>query len=241
MILNGIKISWTYSDEYVEIDFTEMDYLPIITSTIEFWREDKIWIRYYTTSKVKQIADGIYEITITYDKGCNTHIDPVESLWGNSVITIDTKSITGTAKWQDESNPKNDGTCRWIKIDHPLVCNKKREVISRIQREQEQFRAALLALDERCVLTGETTKEALEAAHIIPAKNGGREIVQNGIILRADIHRLYDANIFSIDQFGKVKFNEVTNEHYINLLKDAQLRAETLNRVKRALTYLGAG
>ena len=52
----------------------------------------------------------------------------------------------------------------------------------------------MLELDGCCAISGETCHEALEAAHIVPARKGGRENIINGILLRADLHRMYDSD-----------------------------------------------
>jgi hypothetical protein len=68
------------------------------------------------------------------------------------------------------------------------------------RRGQAQFRDALIeAYKCRCALTDCTTEEALEAAHIIPCSANGEDCVQNGLLLRADLHTLFDLDLFWID------------------------------------------
>ncbi len=65
-----------------------------------------------------------------------------------------------------------------------------------------------------CIITGCTTQTALEAAHIIPFADGGADTLENGLLLRADLHRLFDANLMAIDpDTGKVHFKD-TGKHY---------------------------
>ena len=45
----------------------------------------------------------------------------------------------------------------------------------------------------RCAVTGERTLPALDAAHIRPFADGGAHEASNGILLRRDIHGLFDA------------------------------------------------
>jgi putative restriction endonuclease len=45
----------------------------------------------------------------------------------------------------------------------------------------------------RCVVTHERTLPALEAAHIRPYGDGGGHEASNGLLLRRDIHSLFDA------------------------------------------------
>ena len=64
---------------------------------------------------------------------------------------------------------------------------------------QATFRIAVTeAYDRACAATGEHSLPALEAAHIQPhAKNGPNE-VRNGLLLRADLHRLFDKGYITV-------------------------------------------
>lgn len=67
--------------------------------------------------------------------------------------------------------------------------------------EQAKFRRAVFALfGARCVVTGCETLEALEAAHIQPVSQGGCNEAWNGIPLRADLHRLFDAQVIAFEE-----------------------------------------
>ena len=75
-------------------------------------------------------------------------------------------------------------------------------VIQDIQQRQGQseFRAGLLqAYGNRCGLSDCDVEPALEAAHIVPYSGAAANHVQNGILLRADLHTLFDLNLFVID------------------------------------------
>lgn len=238
IISKGIQIAWEYSDEYIEIDLTAVHSISSVSATIEWWREEKRWVKYTTTSSMRKINDKLLEIRIVYSKDKNPDLANEDLCWGDSVILIDLDTKSGTAEWIDSTNTEYNGVVTWKLIDEPLVGEIVREPVTRIQRNQARFRAALLALDECCTITGEKTKEVLEAAHIIPASSGGAEVIENGIILRADIHRLYDANLFTINEMGKIDVSEEVAEPYKNLLKNSQIEAVTLQRIQRALAYV---
>ena len=58
---------------------------------------------------------------------------------------------------------------------------------------QRTFRIAVLeAYSRSCCVTGEHSLPALEASHIRPYASAGPHDVSNGLLFRADIHRLYD-------------------------------------------------
>ncbi|WP_300058481.1 HNH endonuclease signature motif containing protein [uncultured Roseobacter sp.] len=67
--------------------------------------------------------------------------------------------------------------------------------------EQQKFReAAMLHHDGRCVMTGFTLPTVLEAAHVIPhTGNPAFEVPENSLILRRDVHSLFDAGMISIN------------------------------------------
>ncbi|CAD5937613.1 GUN4 domain-containing protein [Planktothrix agardhii] len=67
------------------------------------------------------------------------------------------------------------------------------------RRGQPKFRQELLeAYNYRCAITGCNAEEALEAAHIIPYCETEDNAIYNGLLLRADIHTLFDLNLIAI-------------------------------------------
>ena len=79
----------------------------------------------------------------------------------------------------------------------------------RIRRAQRAFREKLLsAWNRRCIVTESRIVELLEAAHIVPHADETDYRTSNGLLLRADIHTLYDLHLLSIDQFMRVHLSE---------------------------------
>ena len=69
-----------------------------------------------------------------------------------------------------------------------------------IRRGQPAFRAALLAAyDGRCAVTGCNVEAVLEAAHISPYTEPSSDHACNGLLLRADIHTLFDCGLLAFD------------------------------------------
>jgi putative restriction endonuclease len=54
------------------------------------------------------------------------------------------------------------------------------------------------AYSRRCAITRERTLPALEAAHIRPFAEGGSHEPHNGLLLRRDIHALFDAGYVTV-------------------------------------------
>jgi putative restriction endonuclease len=55
------------------------------------------------------------------------------------------------------------------------------------------------AHERRCAITGERTLPVLEAAHIKPYSAGGPHEPENGLLLRSDLHTLFDQGYLTID------------------------------------------
>jgi hypothetical protein len=68
------------------------------------------------------------------------------------------------------------------------------------RRSQPAFRAALLqAYGGQCAISRCDVEDVLEAAHILPFSQGGLDTVSNGLLLRADLHTIFDLNLLRID------------------------------------------
>lgn len=67
------------------------------------------------------------------------------------------------------------------------------------RRGQYEFRRMLLNTYKRCLVTGCEAEEVLEAAHIQPYCQEGTFNLSNGLLLRADIHTLFDLGLLAVD------------------------------------------
>lgn len=155
--------------------------------------------------------------------------------WGIHILTIKPGQEKGPSYWKPHGlEPMKGPGWRLAQITGGKM--KSRKTAKQIQREQQgKFRSGLLKMDGRCALTEETSEAALEAAHIIPAHEGGFEYEENGILLRADIHRLFDSKNFSIcPETGKVVLKNGFVYPSFDLHK-AQLPEHILERVRTAL------
>ena len=92
---------------------------------------------------------------------------------------------------------------------------------------QPRFRAQLLrAYGARCAITGTDVEQALEAAHIRSHAEGGTMNPSNGLLLRADLHTLFDLRLIAIDTSDwKVLVNpSLVGTHFGASLAKASLR-----------------
>lgn len=86
---------------------------------------------------------------------------------------------------------------------------------------QGSFRISVAdAYQRRCAVSGEKTLPILDAAHIQPYAAGGAHDVRNGVLLRTDIHKLFDLGYVTIsDDYkfevsGKLKQDFTNGRHY---------------------------
>ncbi len=91
-------------------------------------------------------------------------------------------------------------------------------VLTKPRLGQSSFRVLVTdAYKRRCAITGESTLMALEAAHIVPySDDKGSHDVRNGLLLRADFHRLFDAGLVSVNQDLRIKVSPKIRETWFN-------------------------
>jgi HNH endonuclease len=92
------------------------------------------------------------------------------------------------------------------------------------RRGQSDFRARLLeAYGRRCCISGCRVEALLEAAHIRPHAEEPNYDTRNGLLLRADLHTLYDLHLLGVDEYGSVVLSPEANDlHYKELVSKAQ-------------------
>ncbi|XDZ50195.1 HNH endonuclease [Neisseriaceae bacterium CLB008] len=91
------------------------------------------------------------------------------------------------------------------------MADGRKKVITEIVRRQGQpkFRKAVLkAYSNTCAITQTTVESVLEAAHITPYLGEETNHISNGILLRADIHTLYDLKLIRININGTIHVSE---------------------------------
>ena len=83
---------------------------------------------------------------------------------------------------------------------------------------QAEFRRLLLqAYGGACALSGVATPESLEAAHVVPFQSGD-DTLSNGLLLRADLHRLFDSGHLAFDpKTLKASFSNRSKADYAEL------------------------
>jgi putative restriction endonuclease len=88
----------------------------------------------------------------------------------------------------------------------------------RIVREaQGTFRVRLLeAYGRQCAVTREHALPVLDAAHITPYRGAQSNHVQNGLVLRADLHRLYDDGYITVTPDHRLEVSRRLKDEFEN-------------------------
>ncbi len=110
--------------------------------------------------------------------------------YGTSALTDDERSIIDRSIGGEGREDSED-----------VESERQRVARSIFERQgQPQFRRNLiLAYVGRCAITRCDALQALEAAHIVPVSRGGNDELSNGLLLRSDIHTLFDLNLLAIE------------------------------------------
>lgn len=111
-------------------------------------------------------------------------------------IAIESEKYEFTFIVEDSSEPAGD-------TNIPNDENRRQSFARRVRKGQSRFRKALITLyDSRCAFTKTNEETVLEACHIISHAKTGDNSLDNGLLLRSDIHVLFDEHLITIANDG---------------------------------------
>ncbi|MDG4828137.1 HNH endonuclease [Solwaraspora sp. WMMD1047] len=114
--------------------------------------------------------------------------------------------LTGTAVEVDQSEP-------WHRPG-PVYSDPR---LSRQRLGQGSFQVAVIeAYQRRCAVTGSRLLPTLQAAHIRSLNKGGEHRIDNGILLRADVHILFDRGYLAISPKKRLMVSTRLREEFGN-------------------------
>ena len=243
----GVRVIWPDTGRKIDeleyfygIDVADLGRIPDFNTVQAFWPGYKGGTMVEYLIEVRCVRNGPNEVRleVTYRKANQTpefleNYRDLDFCWGKNTIVLRQGEQNGRCEWLRE-RAKNWETLEWEAFGsapRPLGARY------RGSRREARFREMILACDDhRCVLTGEATTKALDAAHLIPAAMGENDVPRNGITLRADLHRLFDSGLFTLAPDGKVvEVNPELSRAYCRDLRNVCLRASTLARVRKTL------
>lgn len=89
--------------------------------------------------------------------------------------------------------------------------------LTKVRIGQGAFRILVTdAYKRRCTISGEKTLPVLEAAHIKPYVASGSNTTNNGLLLRADLHKLFDSGYITISDQYNIEISRRIKEEFEN-------------------------
>jgi putative restriction endonuclease len=147
---------------------------------------------------------------------------PVSDDWKPNIVqgrTYDTLERNGARLWQAiqdrlASYPPHPAPKLQVKEEIP---GYGAEYLTHPRLGQGAFRVLVVeAYTRRCAMTGERTLPALTAAHIKPYGKSGPHRVDNGLLLRADLHMLFDRGYITLTRDHRVEVSKRIKEEFEN-------------------------
>jgi len=104
-----------------------------------------------------------------------------------------------------------------------------REYLARSRLGQGAFRILVTdAYRRRCAVTGERTLPVLQAAHVKPITESGPNHTDNGLLLRSDLHILFDRGYMTVTPDHRVEVSLRIKEEFDNGEEYAHLHGRKL-------------
>jgi len=145
---------------------------------------------------------------------------PVPSDWGKSIVqgkVYTSETANGASLIQDVYDRiRSSHTNNWLQPDQGFEAKEGLTLIP-YRIGQGTFRVMVTeAYNRRCAISGEKTLPVLDAAHIVPFSEQGSYAVKNGLLLRKDIHTLYDRGYITITPSYHIEVSSRLKEDYGN-------------------------
>lgn len=231
------RINWHDESELILIDDQSTKPGDLIETYARWAGYPQTTIYKATVVEYKK-SKNTRKLVLSYDQKVNKDQALDNDAWGETTLTIDIKKKEATAYWKNiPSWPPTEGNAPCTYVSSDLYEDLGYSLISRRNRRQNKFRDELLRLDGCCALTGDTTPICLEAAHIVEVKNKGAFNVTNGFLLRADLHKLFDAGILKIDRSGAASLSatEGLSDYYVRSAQSWRLKPHVARRLSNSL------
>lgn len=174
---------------------------------------------------------------------------PVPSDWSPNIVSFKTYS-TGDAEGLQLWEAVEDRLSRRPPVGHQGIAETGARYgdpqLIRPRLGQGAFRVLVTDIyRRRCAVTQERTLPALEAGHIRPYSKGGQHEAPNGLLLRRDIHSLFDAGYvtvtpelrFEVSRRIREEFENGREYYALNGLRIDAPEPESLRPDPSALTW----
>jgi putative restriction endonuclease len=159
---------------------------------------------------------------------------PVPESWSRHIQqgrTFDTEENDGLRLWNAVTD-KLQGRPMTLGLGEPARFGA--EYLTSARLGQGAFRVLVTdAYLRRCAITGERTLPVLEAAHIKPYSVEGPHLVSNGLLLRSDLHILFDDGYLTVTEDLRVDVSKRIKEEFENGREYYKYRGKGLSEIPR--------
>ena len=144
-------------------------------------------------------------------------IDPPAD-WAPNIVTYkkyNTGEVEGFRLWKEVQDRLIGDSIGTGAAESPAKYGTPQLVTPRLG--QGAFRILVADIyNRRCAVTNERTLPALEAAHILPYSESGPHEASNGLLLRRDIHGLFDAGYVTVTPTMHFEVSRSIREEFEN-------------------------
>jgi hypothetical protein len=212
LILDGKRVEVSIENVLKAAKTGARDWWHVSRGHVSIRRDDLVWVCFTDLGQLRVLAratgavrsaSGDSQVQLAWNEAITRRLqrEPIgKDIFGR---------IPQNAMWRAKPGVANV-LDRWLGTASPVAApgfdpstaedNRRLVDALIVQREgQKKFRDALLAVYRRCAVTGTEVREVLEAAHIYPYIGPDSSSVPNGILLRSDIHLLFDRGLLCVD------------------------------------------
>jgi len=211
--------------------FVRYSALPASLAWDAFERKNGVVSFQELRTRVKKYRKG--DLAVDPVIGCNVLAEPfflpwdlwipIPANWSGNIVqgkSYETQTPEGQALWNSVSQAMAP---RYRALDpmhvepDPHALRFGAEYLTRGRLGQGAFRVLVTdAYERRCAVTGEKTLPVLEAAHIKPYAEDGPHRVSNGILLRSDLHKLFDLGYVTVTPELRLEVSPRLKEEWKN-------------------------
>jgi putative restriction endonuclease len=177
------------------------------------------------------------------------------SNWANSIVSgkvYDDREPIGEGIWAQVAVRLNNRIPRQAMQDEatiasPMMTAEEEPALwsgysgfaqTKIRIGQGAFRLMVTnAYDRRCAVTGEGLVTVLDAAHIQDFSQQGPNLESNGLLLRKDIHKLFDEGIMTITPSHHIEISNEIRHQYEHSSEYIKFHGQPLHQLPKALHH----
>jgi putative restriction endonuclease len=151
---------------------------------------------------------------------------PIPANWSPNIVqgkTYNTEDQIGLNLWRQvqeriEKESRSQTAAQYaLPLEAAMSDRYGNEYLTKPRLGQGAFRVLVTeAYQRRCAITGERTLPVLNASHIKPYAKAGPHDVSNGLLLREDLHTIFDRGYLTITKDFVIEVSHRLKEDYGN-------------------------